>query len=186
MLRVASLDSKWKLRRSSDQESGDLHITDHFIICIWSTHKHFLNSTIYCTVTVQFIKLYCFMEFPVSMLYNTDKSFVFVQSLCHVQFFATSYMPGSSVLHYLLEFAQIHVRESTMLFKHCSPLLLLRSILPSIRIFSKELALLIRWPKYWSFSFSINSSNEYSAQSWELYYFNEHNAFKDLDLQYFL
>ena len=41
------------------------------------------------------------------------------------------------------------------------PLLLLLSVFPSIRIFSKELALLLRWPKYWSFSFSIGPSNEY-------------------------
>ena len=45
----------------------------------------------------------------------------------------------------------------------CHPLLLLPSIFPSIRVFSSELALLIRWPKYWSFSFSINSSSEYSG-----------------------
>ena len=43
----------------------------------------------------------------------------------------------------------------------CRPLLLLPSIFPSIKVFSKESALLIRWPKYWSFSFSISPSNEY-------------------------
>ena len=45
----------------------------------------------------------------------------------------------------------------------CHPLLLLPSIFPSIRVFSNELALHMRWPKYWSFSFSISSSNEYSG-----------------------
>ena len=45
----------------------------------------------------------------------------------------------------------------------CHPLLLLLSIFPSIRVFSNESVLCIRWPKYWSFSFSISSSNEYSA-----------------------
>ena len=45
----------------------------------------------------------------------------------------------------------------------CRPLLLLPSIFPSIRVFSNELALCIRWPKYWSFSFSISPSNEYSG-----------------------
>ena len=44
----------------------------------------------------------------------------------------------------------------------CHPLLLLPSIFPSIRVFSKESALCIRWPKYWSFSFSISPSSEYS------------------------
>ena len=45
----------------------------------------------------------------------------------------------------------------------CHPLLLLPSIFPSIRVFSNELALCIRWPKYWSFSFSISPCNEYSG-----------------------
>ena len=45
----------------------------------------------------------------------------------------------------------------------CHPLLLLPSIFPSIKVFSNELALSIRWPKYWSFNFSINTSNEYSG-----------------------
>ena len=45
----------------------------------------------------------------------------------------------------------------------CHPLLLLPSIFPSIRVFSSELALHIRWPKYWSFSFSISLSSEYSG-----------------------
>ena len=48
-------------------------------------------------------------------------------------------------------------------FIFCHPLLLLPSIFPSIRISSKELALHIRWPKYWNFSFSISPSNEYSG-----------------------
>ena len=45
----------------------------------------------------------------------------------------------------------------------CCPLLLLSSIFPSIRVFSSDLALHIRWPKYWSFSFSISPTNEYSG-----------------------
>ena len=56
--------------------------------------------------------------------------------------------------------------ESVMPSNHlilCYPLLLLPSIFPSIRVFSNELALCIRWPKYWSFSFGISHSNEYSA-----------------------
>ena len=56
--------------------------------------------------------------------------------------------------------------ESVMPSNHlilCHPLLLLPSIFPSIRVFSNESALLIRWPKYWSFSFSISFPNEYSG-----------------------
>ena len=57
--------------------------------------------------------------------------------------------------------------ESAMLSNHlilCRPLLFLPSIFPSIRVFSNESALHIRWPKYWSFSFNISPPNEYSAQ----------------------
>ena len=56
--------------------------------------------------------------------------------------------------------------ESVMPSNHlilCCPLLLLPSILPSIRVFSSELVLHIRWPKYWSFSFSISPSSKYSG-----------------------
>ena len=56
--------------------------------------------------------------------------------------------------------------ESVMPSNHlilCHPLLLLPSIFPSIRVFSNELALCIRWPKYWSFSFRTSPSNEYSG-----------------------
>ena len=55
--------------------------------------------------------------------------------------------------------------ESVMASNHlilCHPLLLLFSIFPRIRVFSNKSVLLIRWPKYWSFSFSISPSNEYS------------------------
>ena len=63
----------------------------------------------------------------------------------------------------LLKFMSI---ESVMTFNHLilhHPLLLLSSIFPNIRVFSSESVLRIRWPKYWSFSFSISPSNEYSG-----------------------
>ena len=69
-------------------------------------------------------------------------------------------------LHYLLEFAKIMSIELVIPSNHlilCHPLLLLPSIFPSIRVFSNESVLLIRWPKYWSFSSSISPSNEYSG-----------------------
>ena len=72
---------------------------------------------------------------------------------------------GFSVLHCLLEFAQTNVHcvdDAIHYFVLCCPLLLL-SMFPSIRVFSSESALSIRWLKYWSFSFSISSSNEYSG-----------------------
>ena len=64
-----------------------------------------------------------------------------------------------------LEFSQIHV-QLVMPSSHvivCRPLLLLPPIPPSIRVFSNESALCMRWPKYWSFSFGISPSNEYSG-----------------------
>ena len=74
--------------------------------------------------------------------------------------------PGFPVHHQLLELAQTHVHESVMPSNHlipCHPLLLLPSVFHSITVFSSESALRIRWPKYWSFSFSISPSNEYSG-----------------------
>ena len=73
---------------------------------------------------------------------------------------------GLPVHHQLLEFTQTHDIESVMPINHlilCCPLLLLPSIFPSIRAFSKESALHIRWPKYWNFSFNISPSNEHSG-----------------------
>ena len=71
--------------------------------------------------------------------------------------------PGLPVHHHLPEFTHTSI-ESVMPSSHlilCPPLLLLPSIFPSIRVFSNESVLRIRWPKYWSFSFSICPSNEY-------------------------
>ena len=92
-----------------------------------------------------------------------------VQLLSHVWLFvapwiATCQVPLSfGISSYLLGFMPI---ESMMLCNHlilCCPLLLLPSIFPSIRVFSNESVLRIRWPKYWSFSFRISPSNEYSG-----------------------
>ena len=72
-------------------------------------------------------------------------------------------MPGLPVHHQLPEFTQTQSIESVMPSSHlilCRPLLLLPSIFSSIRVFSNESVLRMRWPKYWSFSFSISPSNE--------------------------
>ena len=69
-------------------------------------------------------------------------------------------MPGFHIMHYLLEFAQTHILSQWLAISFSvAPLLLLLSIFPRIRVFSNELALHIRWPKYWSFSFSTSPSN---------------------------
>ena len=75
-------------------------------------------------------------------------------------------MPGFPVHHQLPEVAQSHVHPVSDSSNHlilCCPLLLLPSIFPSIRVFSNELALCIRWPKYWNCSFNTSPSNEYSG-----------------------
>ena len=71
-------------------------------------------------------------------------------------------MPGFPVLHHFLEFAQVHVHWISDAIQPSYPLLpslLLPSVFPSIRIFSSELALHIRWQKYWSFSISPSSED---------------------------
>ena len=74
--------------------------------------------------------------------------------------------PGFPVHHQLPEFTQTPVHRTVDVIQLFCPLslsLLLPSIFPSIRIFSNESVLHIRWPKYWSFSFSFSPSNEYSG-----------------------
>ena len=94
---------------------------------------------------------------------------VVVQSLSRVQLFVTLWTAACQVSlsntnsRSLLKLMSI---KSVMPSNHlilCHPLLLLPSIFPSIRVFSRESVLHIRWPKYWSFSYSISSSNEYSG-----------------------
>ena len=91
-----------------------------------------------------------------------------VQSLSCVQVFAT---PWTTACQASLSFTnsqsflKLMSIELVMLSNHliyCHPLLLLPSIFPSIRVFSTESAFSIRWPKYWSSSFSISPSDEYS------------------------
>ena len=75
-------------------------------------------------------------------------------------------LPGLPVHHQTRSLPKLMSTESVMPSNHlilCHPLLHLPSIFPSIRVFSNESALRIRWPKYWSFSFSISPYNEYSG-----------------------
>ena len=91
-----------------------------------------------------------------------------VQSLSHIWLWdpMDRSMPGFPVHHQLRSLLKLMSIESVMPSNHpilCCPLLLLPSIFPSIRVFSNESVLHIRWPKYWNFSFSISPSNEYSG-----------------------
>ena len=92
-----------------------------------------------------------------------------VQSLSRVQLFVTPWTAARQAFLSITNFRsllKLMSIESVMPSNHlilCCPLLLLPSIFPSIRVFSDESVLPNRWPKYWSFSFSISPSNEYSG-----------------------
>ena len=112
------------------------------------------------------------MVFPVVM-YGceswTIKKAVILQSLSHVQLFATPWTAAHqaslsfTIFWSLLKLMSIELVMPPNHLILCRLLLLLPSIFPSIRIFSSESVLCIRWPKYWSFSFNISPSNEWSG-----------------------
>ena len=113
-----------------------------------------------------------FSEKTIWTLKPWNSFFFVVQLLSHIWLFAT---PWTAARHPSLSITnswsllKLMSTESVMPSNHlnlCCPLLLLPSILPSIRVFSNESVLRIRWPKYWSFSFSISPSN--NIQDWLL------------------
>ena len=118
------------------------------VLCDWGTWKHLLLSVTMTTIWSR----------------SFSAPACSVQSLSHVWLCdpMDCSMPGLPVYSQsLLKLVSI---ESVMPSNHlilCHPLLLLPSIFPSVRVFSNESILHIRWPKYWSFSFSISPSNEY-------------------------
>ena len=104
--------------------------------------------------------------FPSVVMYGCE--FTSVQSLSHVQLFATSwtaacqaslFIANSWSLLKLMSIGWMASPSNHLIL--CHPLLLLPSIFPNIRVFSRESALHIRWPKYWNFSFNISPSNEH-------------------------
>ena len=116
--------------------------------------------------------LFLEVHYPPGLFCSTHLSWVSfssVQSLSRVRLFVTPWAAAHQ--------ASLSITNSRSLFKHlsiesvmpsnhlilCHPLLLLPPVFPSIRVFSNESALCIRWPKYWSFSFSISPSSEYSG-----------------------
>ena len=128
--------------------------------CVYPTRVEFLIATL---VVCQQIVFNCYQW---HVLYS-NHLFSSIQSLSHVWLFPTPWTAARqaslSIINSwsLLKLMSI---ESVMPSNHlifCHPLLLPPSIFPSIRVFSNELVLCIRWPKYWSFSFSISPSNEH-------------------------
>ena len=110
------------------------------------------------------------------LIFKLKCSVQFSHSLSHVWLFATPWTAScQTCLSFTNSRSLLKLRsiESVMPSNHfilCHPLLLLPSIFPCIRIFSNELALLIRWPNYWSLSFNISPSSEHPGlTSWILY-----------------
>ena len=104
---------------------------------------------------------------PLRDSYRVSFQFSSVQSLSRVQLFVTPWTAARQASLSITKFqslSKLMSIESVMPSNHLIlyyPLLLLRSIFPNIRVFSNESALLIKWPKYWSFSFNISPSNEH-------------------------
>ena len=118
-------------------------------------------------LTSKSVILLCYSVTNVAM--SAFFCFSSVQSLSHVQLFATPWTAARqaslSITNSwsLLRLMSIESVMPSNYLIFCRPLLLLPSIFPSINVFSNESVLCIRWPKYWSFSFSISPSNEYSG-----------------------
>ena len=113
--------------------------------------------------------LHFFIILPSRCVWFSHYGFAVVQSLSHVQLFANAWTAACQIsLSFTISQSLLKLMSvwSMMPSNHlilCCPILLLSSIFPSIRVFSRELTLRIGWPEYWSFSFSIIPSNEYSG-----------------------
>ena len=118
-------------------------------------------------LTFKLTQLYALSRYSILYVNYTLNQFSWVAqscpTLCDPMDCST---PGFLVHHQLSEFTQTHVHQLGDAIQPSHPLLspslLLPSVFPSIRVFSNESVLCIRWPKYWSFTFSISPSSEYS------------------------
>ena len=105
--------------------------------------KRYINVCIVCVAVVQLL----------------SRVLLFVTPWTAAQQVSLSFSISQSLLRFMC--IQLVILSNNLIF--CCPLLLLPSVFPSIRVFSNKSALRIRWPKYWSFSFSISPYNEYSG-----------------------
>ena len=121
------------------------------------------------------IKLYIYYVYIYIIVITVFKkvevfSYIFssVQLLSHVQIFVTPWTQAHQAsLSFLKPWSLLKLKSIELVMPSnqyvlCYPPLLLSSMFPSIRVFSDEFVLLVRWPKYWSFNFIISSFNEYS------------------------
>ena len=113
---------------------------------------------VYCAISPTFAH---FMSLCHSLVVDAVQSLSCVQLFANPQTAACQTSLSFTISQSLLKLMSIESMMPSSRLTLCRPLLLLTSIFPSIRVFSNELALLIRWPKYWSFS--VSHSNEYSG-----------------------
>ena len=131
---------------------------------LWAAVHEITKSQTWLIYWTHRPKLISFKLIPASSLFPQFSS---VQSLGHVRLFATPWTAARQASLSITNSWSPHKLmsiESVMPSNHlilCCALLLLPSIFPSIRVFSNESSLRIRWPKYWSFSFNISPTNEY-------------------------
>ena len=137
---------------------------------VWGLERIRLSSSdLWFLTTIISLSLSFLPVTPNSILFwMPDVQFSSVPSFSHVLLFATPWTAACQVSlsipnsWSLLKLMSIKLAMPSNHLILCFPLLLLPLIFPSIRVFSKESVLCIRWPKYWSLSFSISPSNEYS------------------------
>ena len=133
-----------------------------------------MNNHLYMHTYLLYIHIYTYniyeIHSPISKVENNKQNcfqFSSVQSLIHVWLFATPWIAACQASWSITNprsLVKLMSIESVMSSSHlilCRPLLLLPPIPPSIRVFSKESTLRIRWPKYWSFSFNVSPANEH-------------------------
>ena len=152
-----------------------LFLSLYFYVCGYAylSIYPFINSSARYQMTASLLQVCCCLWVVIwgehCRHFTFESTFNIVQSLSYIQLFVTPWTAAcqaplsSTISRHLLKFM---FTELVIVSNHpllCHPLLLSPSISPSIRVFSSESALCIRWPKYWSFSFSISLSNEYSV-----------------------
>ena len=133
----------------------------------WTSSAHSRNLERILETTLSITHIYSHLsEFLVNVSFFSSYSVSSVQSFSRIQLFATSWIPARwASLSITNSWSSLRLTsiESVMPSSHlilCHPLLLLPPIPPNIRVFSNESALRMRWPKYWSFSFSVIPSKE--------------------------
>ena len=149
-------------------------VFESFLNMVWNYNIATAFRSIYLPYTLSLCLIWYApsSEGHFSRKFEVNESFrsgVVVQLLSHVWLFATPWTAAHqaslslSTSQSLFKLMSIELMTPSNHLILCFPLLLLPSLFPSIRVFSNESALQIRWPKYWSFSFSISPSNEYSG-----------------------